>query len=74
MPWRDVVRFAVVIPAPLVAAIALIMALVTAVKEFSQDVRRVAAIRETAPRLEVLCGCDDVFVESMLPSGSIASK
>ncbi len=40
--------------------------LVAAVKEFSQDVRRVAAIRETAPRLEVLCGCDDVFVESML--------
>ncbi len=40
--------------------------LVRAVKEFSQDVRRVAAIRETAPRLEVLCGCDDVFVESML--------
>lgn len=39
---------------------------VVAVKEFSQDVRRVAAILERAPRLEVMCGCDDVFVESML--------
>jgi 4-hydroxy-tetrahydrodipicolinate synthase len=39
---------------------------VVAVKEFSQDVRRVAQIRRAAPRLEVLCGCDDVFVESML--------
>lgn len=40
--------------------------LVVAVKEFSQDVRRVAHIREVAPRLEVLCGCDDTFVEAML--------
>jgi 4-hydroxy-tetrahydrodipicolinate synthase len=39
---------------------------VQAVKEFSQDARRVAQIREQAPRLEVLCGCDDTFVESML--------
>jgi 4-hydroxy-tetrahydrodipicolinate synthase len=39
---------------------------VQAVKEFSQDVRRVAQIREQAPRLEVLCGCDDTFVEAML--------
>lgn len=39
---------------------------VQAVKEFSQDVRRVAQIREEAPRLEVLCGCDDTFVEAML--------
>lgn len=39
---------------------------VRAVKEFSQDVRRVAHIRELAPRLEVICGCDDVFVESMV--------
>jgi 1-pyrroline-4-hydroxy-2-carboxylate deaminase len=38
---------------------------VVAVKEFSQDVRRVAAIREAAPRLEVICGCDDTFVEAM---------
>ena len=38
---------------------------VTAVKEFSQDVRRVVAIREAAPRLEVICGCDDTFVEAM---------
>jgi dihydrodipicolinate synthase/N-acetylneuraminate lyase len=39
---------------------------VQAVKEFSQDVRRVAQIQEQAPRLEVLCGCDDTFVEAML--------
>jgi dihydrodipicolinate synthase/N-acetylneuraminate lyase len=39
---------------------------VQAVKEFSQDVRRVAHIREQAPRLQVICGCDDTFVESML--------
>lgn len=39
---------------------------VQAVKEFSQDVRRVARIQEEAPGLEVICGCDDVFVESML--------
>jgi len=39
---------------------------VRAVKEFSQDVRRVPQIREQAPRLEVICGCDDTFVEAML--------
>ncbi len=39
---------------------------VQAVKEFSQDARRVAQIREQAPRLEVICGCDDTFVEAML--------
>ena len=39
---------------------------VVAVKEFSQDVRRVAAIRQSAPRLEVICGCDDTLVEVML--------
>ncbi|HTX01953.1 MAG TPA: dihydrodipicolinate synthase family protein [Acidimicrobiales bacterium] len=39
---------------------------VVAVKEFSQDVRRVAAIRQAAPGLEILCGCDDTFVEAML--------
>jgi 1-pyrroline-4-hydroxy-2-carboxylate deaminase len=39
---------------------------VRAVKEFSQDARRVAQIRERAPGLEVICGCDDTFVESML--------
>jgi 1-pyrroline-4-hydroxy-2-carboxylate deaminase len=39
---------------------------VAGVKEFSQDVRRVARIRALAPHLEVLCGCDDLLVESML--------
>jgi dihydrodipicolinate synthase/N-acetylneuraminate lyase len=39
---------------------------VVAVKEFSQDIRRVAAIQEQAPGLQILCGCDDTFVETML--------
>ncbi|HTW10525.1 MAG TPA: dihydrodipicolinate synthase family protein [Acidimicrobiales bacterium] len=38
---------------------------VVAVKEFSQDIRRVAAVRQAAPRLEVICGSDDTFVEAM---------
>jgi 1-pyrroline-4-hydroxy-2-carboxylate deaminase len=40
--------------------------MVTAVKEFSQDIRRVWQIRESAPRLEVICGCDDTLVEAVL--------
>jgi dihydrodipicolinate synthase/N-acetylneuraminate lyase len=39
---------------------------VAGVKEFSQDSRRVAQIREQAPGLEVICGCDDTLVEAML--------
>jgi 1-pyrroline-4-hydroxy-2-carboxylate deaminase len=39
---------------------------VQAVKEFSQDSRRVAQIREQAPRLEVICGCDDTLAEAVL--------
>lgn len=39
---------------------------VVAVKEFSQDVRRVAAIRQAASRLEVICGCDDTLAEAVL--------
>jgi dihydrodipicolinate synthase/N-acetylneuraminate lyase len=39
---------------------------VVAVKEFSQDVRRVAAIRQAVPRLEVICGCDDTLAEAVL--------
>lgn len=39
---------------------------VQAVKEFSQDSRRIAQIREQAPRLEVICGCDDTLVEAVL--------
>jgi dihydrodipicolinate synthase/N-acetylneuraminate lyase len=38
---------------------------VTAVKEFSQDVRRVAQIRRLAPGLEVICGCDDLVLEAV---------
>lgn len=40
--------------------------MVAAVKEFSQDIRRVWQIRESAPGLEVICGCDDTLVEAML--------
>lgn len=39
---------------------------VTAVKEFSGDVRRIAAIAEVAPHLELLCGADDLALESAL--------
>lgn len=40
--------------------------LVRAVKEFSTDVRRVLGILDLAPDLQVVCGCDDVLVESVL--------
>ena len=36
---------------------------VAGVKEFSQDVRRIAQIQEQAPSLEVLVGCDDLLAE-----------
>lgn len=39
---------------------------VVAVKEFSGDVRRVAEIADLAPGLQVLCGSDDVALESFL--------
>jgi 4-hydroxy-tetrahydrodipicolinate synthase len=50
---------------PLLARLAEIDNIV-AVKEFSQDVRRVALIRELAPSLEVLVGCDDLLAEGVL--------
>jgi 1-pyrroline-4-hydroxy-2-carboxylate deaminase len=50
----------------LLARLASEVPMVAAVKEFSQDVRRVWQIRETAPGLEVICGCDDTLVEAML--------
>jgi 1-pyrroline-4-hydroxy-2-carboxylate deaminase len=37
---------------------------VAGVKEFSGDVRRIAEIAERAPHLQVLCGADDLAVES----------
>lgn len=43
---------------------------VVAVKEFSGDVRRVLEIRERAPGLKVVCGADDVVVESLLMGAS----
>ena len=39
---------------------------VVAVKEFSGDVRRVLRINETAPDLAIVCGADDVLLESVL--------
>jgi 1-pyrroline-4-hydroxy-2-carboxylate deaminase len=38
---------------------------VVGIKEFSGDVRRIAHLREAAPELVVLCGCDDMILESM---------
>jgi len=51
--------------APIIASLADIDGVV-AVKEFSGDVRRVAEILELAPHLEVLCGSDDLALESAL--------
>lgn len=39
---------------------------ITAVKEFSGDVRRISEIAERAPHLELLCGADDLALESAL--------
>ncbi|MFI6346983.1 dihydrodipicolinate synthase family protein [Streptomyces sp. NPDC050560] len=39
---------------------------VHAVKEFSGDVRRVLQIKEEAPGLDVVCGADDVTLESLV--------
>ncbi len=38
---------------------------VRGVKEFSTDVRRVLHIADLAPDLQVICGCDDVLLESV---------
>lgn len=51
---------------PLLARIAAEVPAVVAVKEFSQDVRRVLHLADLAPQLQVVCGCDDVLVESAL--------
>lgn len=50
----------------LLARIAAELPGVVGVKEFSGDVRRVSQIRALAPRLQVVCGCDDVAVESFV--------
>jgi len=39
---------------------------ITAVKEFSGDVRRISEIAERAPHLQLLCGADDLALESAL--------
>jgi dihydrodipicolinate synthase/N-acetylneuraminate lyase len=49
---------------PLLARIAAEVPAVVAVKEFSMDVRRVLHLADLAPALQVVCGCDDVLVES----------
>lgn len=51
--------------APLLARLAEING-IAGVKEFSQDVRRVGQIRELAPSLEVIVGCDDLVAEGIL--------
>lgn len=61
-PWSTRVDL---IPA-LVARIHHEVPQVRGVKEFSMDVRRVLHIRDLAPDLQVVCGCDDVLVESVV--------
>ena len=39
---------------------------IAAVKEFSGDVRRISEIAERAPQLQLLCGADDLALESAL--------
>jgi 1-pyrroline-4-hydroxy-2-carboxylate deaminase len=59
-PWSTRIDL---VPA-LLARITEVVPQVVAVKEFSQDVRRVLHLADLAPRLQVICGCDDVLVES----------
>lgn len=61
-PWSTRVDL---VPA-LLARIVAEVPLVRGVKEFSMDVRRVAHLRDLAPDLQVICGCDDVLVESLV--------
>lgn len=51
--------------APVLTAVVSAVELVVGVKEFSQDVRRVLHLREVLPDLQVICGCDDLVVESV---------
>lgn len=39
---------------------------IVAVKDFSQDVRTVLQIMEVAPSIQVIAGCDDVLLESVV--------
>jgi 1-pyrroline-4-hydroxy-2-carboxylate deaminase len=50
----------------LLARVAAEVPAVRAVKEFSADVRRVLHLADLAPALQVVCGCDDVLLESAL--------
>ncbi|MGI8882204.1 MAG: dihydrodipicolinate synthase family protein, partial [Jatrophihabitans sp.] len=43
---------------------------VVAVKEFSQDVRRIAQMQESAPSLQPIVGCDDLVAEGVLMGAS----
>lgn len=47
----------------LVARIAEEVPMVVAIKEFSVDVRRIWQLKKLAPRIEVIVGSDDVFLE-----------
>lgn len=47
----------------LVARIAEEVPMVVAIKEFSVDVRRIWQLKKLAPRIEVIVGADDVFLE-----------
>jgi dihydrodipicolinate synthase/N-acetylneuraminate lyase len=54
----------------LVASVAAAVPQVRAIKEFSTDVRRVLHLREEAPEVQVVCGCDDVLLESVVVGAS----
>lgn len=51
---------------PLLARVVAEVPAVRGVKEFSMDVRRVAHLADLSPDLQVICGCDDVLVESVV--------
>ena len=59
-PWSTRVDL---VPA-LVARIVEEVPSVVGIKEFSMDVRRVLHLADLVPDLQVICGCDDVLVES----------
>jgi 1-pyrroline-4-hydroxy-2-carboxylate deaminase len=50
----------------LVASIASAVPQVRAIKEFSTDVRRVLHLLDEVPDVQVVCGCDDVLLESVV--------
>ena len=61
-PWSTRVDLVPTLMAKIVGAVPQVVGL----KEFSMDVRRVRHLADLVPQLQVICGCDDVLVESAL--------